>query len=393
MKPHMPGVLVTDALLRKSLAAVRSLGRSGYPVTVAESTRFTPAGFSRYCGERWISPSPVDSPDDYAEWLIGRAKKQPGLVLMPMDEASVRIVLEQERELAPFSWMLQPSLASFRLAADKYETARAAESLGMACPKTVRPSAEAELLTFAKDNGFPLVVKPLHSSGSRGIRIVENEAALRAAYAQVTADFGEPPMIQQYIPPGERLDAALLIDSEGRTAASFVQREVRHYPVKIGPSTVQESIEAPELVEQAETLLRKLGWRGIAEVEWMRDPRDGELKLMEINPRYWNSLHLAIQSGVDFPLLHVRLALGERVEPVRRYRIGQMTRNLLPGDLLHALSVRKVRGLQPPLFGSRGLPVEDDILSWRDPMAAAGFMMSCARYALDAGMWRSLLKR
>lgn len=385
-------VLVTDALLRKSLAAVRSLGAKGIPVYAAESTRYTPAGFSKYCAGRLLSPHPIEQPADYATWLLETAAAMPGLVLLPMDEASVGHVIAHRGRLAEFAHSLQPDAEPFRRGADKFETVRAARELGMETPLTWMPTSEEELAGIASGEAFPLVIKPRHSSGSRGIRFVHDAQALVSAYREAAAS-GLPPMIQQYIPPGERLDAAVLLDAEGRLAASFVQREVRHYPADIGPSTVQESIAMPELAEQAETLLRKLSWRGIAEVEWMRDPRDGRLKLMEINPRYWNSLHLAIQSGVDFPYLHYRLSLGERVTPVTTYRIGQVTRNLLPGDLLRAITTGVWRGLDPPLLGRGGRPVEDDMLSRRDPMAAAGFGLACARYMLDAGMWRTMFKR
>ncbi|TYP70095.1 ATP-grasp domain-containing protein [Paenibacillus methanolicus] len=386
-------VLVTDALLRKSLAAVRSLGAKGIPVYAADSTRFTPTGFSKHCAGRLLSPHPSEQPEDYAAWLVETAARMPGLVLLPMDEATVGITIAERERLAALSArFLQPDAEPFRRAADKYETVRAARELGMETPFTWMPQDEKELAAIAASEAFPLVIKPRHSSGSRGIRFVHNAEALGTAYREAAAG-GPPPMIQQYIPPGERLDAAILVDAQGRLAASFVQREVRHYPADIGPSTVQESIAMPELAEQAAALLAKLGWRGIAEAEWMRDPRDGRLKLMEINPRYWNSLHLAIQSGVDFPYLHYRLSLGERVEPVTSYRIGQVTRNLLPGDLLRAISTGAWRGLDPPLLGKGGRPVEDDMLSWRDPMAAAGFGLACARYALDAGMWRKMFKR
>ncbi|MFB9325189.1 ATP-grasp domain-containing protein [Paenibacillus aurantiacus] len=384
--------LVTDALLRKSLAAVRSLGAKGIPVYAAESTRLTPAGFSKYCAGRLLSPHPVEQPADYAAWLLETAAKMPGLVLLPMDEASVGVTIAHRERLAVSASFLQPEAEPFRRAADKYETVLAARSLGMETPLTWLPGGEEELAAIASSEAFPLVIKPRHSSGSRGIRFVHNATELGTAYREAAAG-GLPPMIQQYIPPGERLDAAMLLDAEGRVVASFVQREVRHYPADIGPSTVQESIAMPELAEQAAALLAKLGWRGVAEAEWMRDPRDGRLKLMEINPRYWNSLHLAIQSGVDFPYLHYRLALGERVTPITSYAIGQVTRNLLPGDLLRAISTGAWRGLDPPLFGKGGRPVEDDILSRRDPLAAAGFGLACARYALDARMWRKLFKR
>jgi predicted ATP-grasp superfamily ATP-dependent carboligase len=390
---HERTVIITDALLRKSLAAVRALGSNGVTVYAAESTKWTPAGFSKHCAGSLLSPSPSAEPERYAEWIAKTLERMPGAMLMPMDDASVRAALQAADRLPPSALCLLPEPESFEQASDKHATVLAAGRAKVECPLTWLPLDEDELRQAVSEaGGYPLVVKPRRSSGSRGIRIASSWQALLEAYREACKS-EVAPMIQQYIPPGERIDAALLIGADGETVASFAQREVRHFPADIGPSTVQESIWMPELIEQAERLLRELNWRGIAEVEWMRDPRDGRLKLMEINPRYWNSLHLAIQSGINFPHMHYRLSLGEKVSPLYTYAVGQMTRNLLPGDLLHAFSTRKLRKLQPPLLGKGGRPLEDDILSWHDPMASVGFAAACARYALDKRMWASLFKR
>ncbi|MFC6963051.1 ATP-grasp domain-containing protein [Halocatena marina] len=82
----------------------------------------------------------------------------------------------------------------------------------------------------------------------------------------------------------------------------------------------------------AQSLIELLGWTGPAQVEFMKQP-DGEFQLIEINGRYWGSLPLAMNSGVDFPWLHYRLLRGERPEPVESYRTDIVQRRLLYGDL------------------------------------------------------------
>lgn len=377
------------------MAAVRSLGRQGIPVATADTTRLTPAAFSKYCKKSFLSPKPADEPSLYAEWLEARLNdlaKEGGAVLLPMDDATTQMAIRLSESGRLGCDRLLPGSQAFETASDKYKTILKAQSAGIECPRTWLPENEEEL-TAPAAAGFPLVVKPRHSSGSRGIRIVHGEAELRREYRAACAAGGEPPMIQEYLEPGERFDAAVLFDADGEPAATFVQRELRHYPVDIGPSTAQESVRMPELEEQAVRLLQHMGWRGIAEVEWMRDSRDGRLKLMEVNPRYWNSLHLAIQSGVDFPYLHYQLARGQCVERVTDYRVGQITRNLLPGDLLHAWAAKKLLSLDPPLFAKAGKPIQDDIWSVSDPMASLGFAAACARFAFDSSKWKAVFKR
>jgi len=390
----MNPVLVTDGISRKSLAVVRSLGSKGVSVYSAETTRLTPSGWSKYCRGAVRYPSPSDKKEAFSQWLLDEAVSKPGLVLFPMDELTVLTVLEKREELlakAPDSRILLPELRAFELAADKFETVKAATDVGLKVPKAWCPANTEELESLIDVTDYPLVIKPRNSSGSRGIRIVHDRQQLISGYEDAIKDYAMP-MIQEYIPLGPRFDVALLYDGEGKLVASFAQRELRHYPADIGPSTVQQSVWMPELVRMSAMLVESFGWRGIAEVEWMQDPRDGSFKLMEINPRYWNSLHLSVQSGVDFPYLHYRLALGEKVEPVHEYKIGQITRNLLPGDLLHALSVRKL-SLDPPMLSRKGLPIQDDIWSRDDPMAAAGFVGSCLRYLFDGKMWKTVVRR
>jgi predicted ATP-grasp superfamily ATP-dependent carboligase len=184
-----------------------------------------------------------------------------------------------------------------------------------------------------------------------------------------------------------------LYDNHNKIRCSFVQREVRHFPLDIGPSTVQESVWMPELVVLAEELMSGLEWYGVVEIEFMRDSRDGILKLMEINPRFWNSLHLAVQSGVDFPFLLYQLAMEREVPEVKSYAVGQLCRNLLPGDLLHYCANKNRKYMNPPLFNHSGLPIQDDIWSKQDPLAAFGFAAACIQNSLNWSMWKKMFSR
>jgi predicted ATP-grasp superfamily ATP-dependent carboligase len=93
---------------------------------------------------------------------------------------------------------------------------------------------------------------------------------------------------------------------------------------------LSESVELDrELVAKSAALLRAAGWSGPAMVEFKNDVPGGRPKLMEVNGRFWGSLRLAIDSGIDFPLLYLRLAAGEKVEPQFEYRTGVRSRWLL----------------------------------------------------------------
>jgi predicted ATP-grasp superfamily ATP-dependent carboligase len=388
----MGTVLLTDALLRKTLSAARSLGKHGIRTMAAEKTRFSPAAFSRCCSSSLIYPDPITKPEQFYAWLTVTLRANKGCILFPMDDAVMDIVMAHREELDKFSNLPLPSPESYRIASDKGETVRLAMQTGVACPRTVFPDGPDRAVESASELEFPLVVKPRRSSGSRGIRVVRNSEELDAGYRRIHEKYPKP-LIQEYIPSGDRYDVCLLYGPDGAPRYRFVQKEIRHFPVEMGPSTVQESVQFPELVELAERLLRPLSWYGIAEVEFMVDPRDGTLKLMEINPRFWNSLELSALCGVDFSYGLYRLAVDGDVEEIPDYRTGIVCRWLLPGDLLHFITNRKRFSMNPPLWHGRRHGIYDDVWSLRDPGPAIGIALACMRYAFDPVMWKMLFNR
>lgn len=388
----MKSVLLTDGLLRKTVAATRSLGSRGVPVHVAETTRLNPAAFSRYCTKKHLCPSPDGEEDGYAHWLAETMVGDGFDLLFPMDDGAMQAV-QLHRELFPPSALSAlPPADSYQIAADKGATVRLAQQCGIPVPRTAFPEHPGQVLSLARDFDGPIVVKPRFSSGSRGIRVVDRIEELDEVYRDVHADYPLP-LLQSYIPAGERYDVCLLYDRGGQLKASFVQKEWRHFPLERGPSTLQESVHRPDLVEWALALMSALPWTGVVEVEFMIDPRDQTPVLMEINPRFWNSVQAAILSGVDFPWLLYRMACGEAIETVHTYKTGVRCRSLLPGDVLHYVANPERFRLEPGFWRRPPEGGWDDLLSWRDPGPAIGFLLAACRYLFDRRRWKQLFDR
>lgn len=388
----MNSILLTNGQLRKTLSVVRSLGSRGIHIAVGETTKLTPSGFSKYCSKKLRYPDPRREPERFYNWLLQALQKKQWNILLPMDDDVLAIVMEHRQEFEQYCYLPLPPTESYRIAADKGETAQLAMDLGIPVPLTKLPIHLEEIPLLAESIGYPIVIKPRWSSGSRGIRIVHHREQLVEEYGRIHENFRFP-VLQEYIEPGVRFDVCLLFDRQGKLKASFVQKEIRHFPLQMGPSTVQESVHAPELIELALKLLNPLSWYGIVEVEFMIDGRDGKPKLMEINPRFWNSLHLAVLSGVDFPWLLYRLVAGEDFNEVVEYQVGRRCQWLLPGDLLHFLTNPQRMAMDPPLWAGKKHATKDDILSWQDPLPTVGFGLACLRYLLDWKAWRFVFKR
>lgn len=102
---------------------------------------------------------------------------------------------------------------------------------------------------------------------------------------------------------------------------------------------LSESIPVdPILQGYSDQLLQSAKWTGVAMIEFRVTP-EGKPFLMEINPRFWGSLQLSVDSGADFPSMLVDLYVGKQISP-KSYRVGQRLRWYL-GDLDRTIMVLK----------------------------------------------------
>ena len=214
---------------------------------------------------------------------------------------------------------------------------RLANRLNIPVPRTVYVDTHHN--TGVADGGldYPVVLKP-HQSRilvgdhwlSTAVRIVSDATELRDAVKNDEAFRDHPYMIQEYI-RGTGAGVFALYD-RGTAHTFFAHRRLREKPPSGGVSVLSESCAPdPRMVEIAKALLDEVGWHGVAMVEF-KVAEDGTPYLMEVNTRFWGSLQLAIDAGVDFPWLLYQLAQGETPPAVTSYRTGRRLRWLL-GDL------------------------------------------------------------
>jgi predicted ATP-grasp superfamily ATP-dependent carboligase len=336
-----PRVLVTDGEERAALAVVRSLGRAGHDVYVCSTSGRSLAGSSRFCRAESSSPDPLTQPANLVEELARLVMRWGVEVVCPVTEASLRAVLPA-RKLVGDARIPFVDAEVFSRASDKRFVARAAESLGIEVPRrvTLVDPRDRETVDMAALS-YPLVLKPSRSvveAGAHrqklGVSYAANRQELEVRLSRLP-DAAYPLQLQQRIVgPGCGVFVLLW---EGDTLALFAHRRIREKPPSGGVSVYRQSIiPEPELVDQATRLLRFLEWTGVAMVEFKRDAKSGTPYLMEINGRFWGSLQLAVDAGVDFPALLIAAALDQRPDPVTRYRVGVRSRWWW-GDIDHLL--------------------------------------------------------
>jgi len=130
--------------------------------------------------------------------------------------------------------------------------------------------------------------------------------------------------------------------------AVFCHERLREYPITGGASTYRISAWNAKLAKYAITLLKEMNWQGVAMVEFKLNQESGEAKLIEVNGRFWDSLALAINAGIDFPFLLHSSVVEKKIEKdlFNTYKVGIHQRWLIPGDILCLFSlIRRREGI------------------------------------------------
>jgi D-aspartate ligase len=356
----------------RGLGIVRSLGRRGIEVWVAQGSDVL-AGCSRYARRRL--PWPDGGESEQTEFLLGvaRAEGLGGWVLFPTAEDTAWLIARNHRALGAQYRLTTSPWDEYRCAADKRVAYEKASANGIDTPRTWHPTCIEEVERLSID--LPVIVKP-------AIRITRNKlndakawrvdtrAELLARYAQACALIpARWVMIQEVIPGGgEHQFAFAATCRDGEVLGWVAARRARQLPTDFGRfSTYVETIDHPELARVGERLVAELRLTGLIEIEFKQDPRDGRLKLLDVNARAWGWHGLGRAAGVDFAHLAWRAAQGDQIQPTQG-RAGVRwvwlttdlplsARELLAGRL----QLRPyLRSLRPPIEGA--IAASDDPL-------------------------------
>ncbi len=336
-------VLITDPHVFYTQAVVGSLERKNVATTLATQNLLSPSLFSRWRPGRVYCSAPVDNLEVFIANLFRIVRGGKYLTVFPMSETSLLPISENRNQLASHLKLVLPSHESVEIACDKSRTLELAENLGIPTPVTFRASNLTEVQAISSKIQYPAVIKPRYSFvwGKNGKAnfsrpsYVNSPSELVSVYTKVNEIFPAP-LIQEYV-SGYNISVPLLFD-RGKPIAACSIKEHRTMPLTGGISVLRESVPLnPMLLKYASSLLKGLLWHGVADVEFRVNSKDLTPKLMEINARFWGSMKVAIESGVDFPYLMFLLAKGERLDPIFTYKIGVKCRWLI-GDTQNLFS-------------------------------------------------------
>jgi predicted ATP-grasp superfamily ATP-dependent carboligase len=286
------------------VAVARSLGRVGVPVYSVFADRWSPASVSRYSRGGLIRRRPAED----EEWLqnlvtLGvRLGNRP--VLIPIGDEDV-FFLERWREALGEAYRFPPQPPGLvAKTADKRAMNELCRELGVPTPGAIFPADEQEAVAAARELGFPAVLKQIDASlpgKQKGLRVLiaRDEPRLREGYRLMESDLRPNVMVQEYIPGGS--DSVWMMNAYfgagSRCHLPFTGRKLRQYPPNSGATTLGICTGNEAVQRATSELAEAVGYRGIIDIGWRYDERDGGYKLLDLNPRLGATFRLFVGAG------------------------------------------------------------------------------------------------
>jgi predicted ATP-grasp superfamily ATP-dependent carboligase len=360
-------VLVTDGDQKHSLGIVRALGKNGFNVGVITAKKNSLCSFSKYCVSEHLVVAHQDS--DYINRLINVYKEFSYDVLLPVGSFANFVCIQFRHLLEKnFVRVTLPPSDSFHTAFSKELTATKAKQLGIDSPRTWYFSSFDELESFQYNFTNKIVIKARLEMGANVVKYVTTKPELVRVFKDLCNEYNwskasEFPLVQEFIDGPGRGFFALFKD--GSPVRVFQHIRLREYPVTGGMSVAAKFDYSDYIEEKGLQLLRSLNWNGIAMVEFKED-KSGKLYLLEINPKFWGSIELAIFCGVNFPVDYILLTLEKKLEPKNAIISHNKFHWPLHGDLqtsFHSIERFKafIKDLLDPHVGSN-VNFKDDII-------------------------------
>lgn len=326
-----PGALVIGDHVQ-GLGIIRSLGRHGIPIHLINDRSLCIGRFSKYVSKFILGP-PVEQEKQFVDFLIDLAKNPEYTkkwVLFPTNDAAVRNISLNKELLEEHYIVPSPPWDVINCAYNKIITNHIAQQCGIPIPATYYPKNEEEIAELSRNLEYPVIIKPavmhtFYAKTKAKVIIVSSADELIAEYSNVI-NIIDPTevMVQEIIPgtPGE-LYSYCPIFKDGEAVTMCMGRRYRQRPMDFGRATTYvESCYVPELVEYGNTFLRKIDYYGLCEVEFKKDPRDGQFKMLEVNPRTWLWHSLSYRCGADLPFLLYHDQVTGTVPHAKKFREG-----------------------------------------------------------------------
>jgi predicted ATP-grasp superfamily ATP-dependent carboligase len=298
----------------------------------------------------------------------------PGAVVFPCSDGALEFLAMSREPLEELGYHLLEAADDVTLTMlDKAATYEAAARVGVDVPRTEVVRTLGDVDRVAGTFEYPCALKPCSSHlfalhfGVKAVQVATDEE-LRNVFAHILPSGLE--MLVTEIVPGvhEYRSYYTYLDERGEPLFHFTKRKTRQYPPGFGLGTFQDTLWDPEVAELGLRFLSGVGLRGIGNVEFKRDARDGRLKLIECNPRLTAADRLVQAAGTDIPYAAYRRAAGLPVETTFECRDGLSLWDPGPDVRAFLVARRASETTTRVWLASVARPHHLPYFEWLDPM-------------------------
>lgn len=387
------------------LSIIQELGRHGIPVYALDATRSvgTASRYARY----WPCPDPLCDENAFIQFLIEKGSEfDQKPVLFPTNDHWATAIARHKQELE--QWYL-PCVADgpvvdLLISKDRFY------QWAMERNYPVPRSYSADEILEGEGDIFPLIAKPVARRSpnlcadhldldkfldAHRMTVINNISEYRSFISQY-AGYLEYFLFQEYVPGmADRMHTVGIYASrQHEVLGLFTGRKVRGFPPNIGDCIVGQGEKMPEeIIACVKEMVRDLGYSGIAEFEFKKDPSTGEFRLIEINPRSWSWIGITPACGVSLPWIAYADMTGTESIKYTKSAVenGEVVYLKLIDDLRNCLhAYRKIgypeyhMGLRAWLREMRGKKRVYAEFSWDDPVVGLRALLGLGKTGLKA---------
>lgn len=318
-KPENPAFVL--GMFETGLGVARSLGMTGIKVFGLDHKK--DIGFYSRFVKAIRCPHPAMDNENFIDFLAEKAKKLKAKpVLFITSDDFLKPVSENREKLSQYFYFNLPHDRLLQQISDKYNQFKLARQAGIDVPETVLVYQDFNDENEIRKFRFPVIIKAKDvttwrkkiSATQKGF-IAQSAADLLPVLDQIR-NSGVEAVIQEIIPGPDtnHFKFCGYYDSQGSLVAGFTLQKLRQNPVRFGVGSLVQSIDYKELFETGDRLFRNIGYKGIGSAEFKLDANNQQLKLIEINPRYWQQNFLSTCCGINFPALDYSCSIGDAPE-------------------------------------------------------------------------------
>lgn len=340
--------MVLEAQAKASLPIIESCHQMGLRVIAAAPSKYCAGYYCKGVRQRFHYPSARTHPNHAVESILRYLRTHDIEVLFPVGDLITDLIARRQDDFRKCTRLVLPAYNVFVKGRSKIPTLQAAELARCPIPKTWYPSQRG-LDEVARIAEYPVLIKPTIGVGARGLTYCENANSLLRAYAGVEKEYGEC-FVQEFVPQsGMQYKVDCILDRGQQPLAAVAYAKLRYYPPNGGSSVLNMSQHRPDIIENALKVLRQLNWYGFCDFDFITDPRDNVVKLMEINPRYPESYRATVAAGVDMTRIMYDLAMERSPQQQLDYLERRYNRFLI-GDIMWFLKTNEDRFRVKPSF-------------------------------------------